>query len=187
MSYLPIAALILSGSSMLAGPGVSAVGPPVAQPETARSSIEATRLLEEVRSISNQLNREVQTLESFSRNGVSWEGHAYQLTLAKDHINAIGDRLETLQAIRSTAAPWQQQAIDSLVPVAVQLASRTETAINHLNENRRQLFNPVYTDHLTSIADHADELRDSVAVSLEVANTQDKLDTLRERAAELQS
>ena len=188
LSYLPVAALLLSATPMMAAPAATpAVSAPVAQAETARSSEEAKQLLKEVRSIAHQLTREAQTLESYSRNGVGWQGHAYQLMLAKEHVNAIGDRLASLQAIRSTAAPWQQQAIDSIVPVATQLASRTQAAIEYLNENRRQLFVPVYTEHVSTIADHADQMKQTVSVSLELANTQEKLDELRQKAATLES
>jgi hypothetical protein len=188
LSYLPIAALIISGSSLLAGPPASAVGPPVVQSETSSpSSAEASRLLKEVRTIAYNLERDAATLESYTFSRLDWRTHGYQLNLAKQHVNAIGDRLKSLQAIRSTAAPWQQQAIESIVPVATQLAARTEAAINHLNENRGHLFAPEYTDHLSTIAEHSDQLKQSVNVFLEMANTQEKLDSLREEAAALES
>jgi hypothetical protein len=187
-SYLPVAALILSGSSLLAGPPASAVGPPVVQSENSSpSAAETSRLLKEVRSIAGDLGRDAATLESYTFSRLNWRTHAYQLSLAKEHINAIGDRIKSLQAIRSTAAPWQQQAIGSIVPVAAELAARTEAAINHLNENRGHLFAPEYTDHLSTIAEHSDQLNQSVSDFLELASTQDKLDRLRERVAVLES
>jgi hypothetical protein len=188
LSYLPIAALIFSGSSLLAGPPASAVGPPVVQSETSSASAaEASQLLKEVRTIAYNLERDAATLETYTFSRFDWRTHADQLRLAKQHINAIGDRLQSLQAIRSTAAPWQQQAIESIVPVAAQLAARTEAAINHLNENRGYLFAPEYTDHLSTIADHSDQLKESVNVFLGLASTQEKLDSLREKAAALES
>lgn len=188
LSYLPMAALILSGSSLLAGSPRSAVGPPAVQSETSSSSsAEASRLLKEVRTIAYSLERDAATLESYTFGRLHWQTHADQLRLAREHINAIGDRLKSLQAIRSTAAPWQQQAIRSIVPVATQLAARTEAAINHLNENRGHLFAPEYTGHLRAIADHSDQLKESVNVFLEMASTQEKLDSLREKTAALES
>jgi hypothetical protein len=188
LSYLPAAALILSGSSLLAGPPASGVSPPAVQTETSSpSSAEASRLLKEVRTIAYDLERDTATLESYRFSRLHWQTHADQLRLAKEHMNAIGDRLKSLQAIRSTAAPWQQQAIESIVPVAAQLAARTEDAINHLNENRNHLFAPEYTDHLSTIADHSDQLKQSVNTFLELANTQEKLHSLREKAAALES
>jgi uncharacterized protein (DUF1501 family) len=187
MSYLSIAALIFSGSSLFAAPSGAAVGPPTVQSETSRSAPEARQLLEQVQRIANQLNREAQTLESYTHSKLSWQTHADQLTLAKQHINAMGERLESLQAIRHTAAPWQQQAIDSIVPVAVQLATRTEAAINHLTENRSQLFAPVYTGHLNAIAEHGDRMKQSINTFLELASTQEKLDNLRDKLNAMES
>ena len=105
--------------------------------------------------IAHELRRDAATLESFKRNRLGGESHAHQLALAKQHINSIVVRLEKLKAIRNTAEPWQQQAIDAMIPAAVQLASRTEEAISHVNNNSRQLFDPAYTDNLNAIADNA--------------------------------
>jgi hypothetical protein len=188
LSYLPVAALILSGSSLVASPSASGVSPPAVQSETSSpSAAEASRLLKEVRTIAYNLERDAATLETYSFSRMYWQTHADQLRLAKQHINAIGERLQSLQTIRSTAAPWQQQAIASIAPVAAQLAARTEDAINHLNENRNHLFAPEYTDHLSTIADHSDQLKKSVNIFLEMASTQEKLDSLRDKAAALES
>jgi hypothetical protein len=167
MSYLSVAALIVSGSPLFAASSAS------------QTPADASRLLKEVRSIAHTLNRDAATLESYRLRGLSWHGHAYRLTLARQHINSIGDRLESLQAMRGSAAPWQREAIDSIVPVAAQLASRTEAAISHLNENPGQLYVPVYTGHLSAIAGHADRMKQSVDVFLDLASAQDRLDGLR--------
>ncbi|MGH7182383.1 MAG: hypothetical protein ACREJN_10445 [Nitrospiraceae bacterium] len=167
MSCLSVAALIVSGSPLFAASSAS------------ETPAEASRLLKEVRSIAYALNRDAATLESYRLSGITWRSHAHRLALAKEHINDIGDRLESLQAMRGSAAPWQQEAIDSIVPVAAQLASRTEAAINYLNENPGQLFVPVYTGHLSAIAGHADWMEQSVDVFLDLARAQDRLDGLR--------
>src|SRR5436305_6638295 len=114
MSYLPVAALILSGSALFASTPGSAVGPPIVQSEITESSPQALQLLGEIKSIAYDLSRDAATLESYKHGRLSWQSHAYQLTRAKDHVNAIGERLEKLQAIRNTAAPWQRQAIDAM-------------------------------------------------------------------------
>jgi hypothetical protein len=187
MSYLPVAALILSGSALFAAPSVLAVSSPAIQSQTTQGSAQASRLLKEIQSIAHDLRRDAAVLESYKLGRLSWQSHAHQLTLAKQHINAIGSRIENLQAIRSAAEPWQQQAIDAIVPVAAQLASRTEKAISHLNDNRSHLFAPAYTDHLSAIATNSDQMKQSVDVFLELASTQDKLDNLRERIATIES
>jgi hypothetical protein len=186
-TLLPLAALMIAGSQLLAGPAGSGIGPPVTQSETANSCTEASRLLEEIQAIGRNLERDAATLNSYKNQKISWQSHAFQLNLAKDHINAIGSRIQTLQNIEDTAEPWQQEAIAAIVPVALQLASSTQDAINHLNENRPHLFAPVYTDHLSAIYDHADQMNESIDVHLELASTQDKLDRLQERVASTES
>jgi hypothetical protein len=186
-SYLPVAALILSGSALLAAPTGVPVGSPVVQTESTQASAHANELLKEIRSIATELSREAATLESYKLGRLSWQSHAYQLTLSKGHLNAIGERLEKLQAIRDSAAPWQKQAISALVPLAQQLASRTEDAIKHLNGNHHQLFASPYTDHLTTIAASSDDIRQTASLFLELARTQERLDDLLGRIVDIES
>ena len=102
--YLPVAALLFSATSFAAAPVASAIGPPVTiQAEDMRSASEASKLLDEVRFMAHDLKREARTLESFNWNRVSPETHASQLTVAREHINAIGERIERLQTIQPYA------------------------------------------------------------------------------------
>jgi hypothetical protein len=169
ISYLAAAAWLISGS-------------PVVAASASQTPAEASRLLREVRSLAHALNRDAATLDSYRLSGMSWQGHANRLTLARQHINSIGDRLTNLTVMRGSAEPWQREAIDSIVPVAAELASRTEAAISYLNENQGQLFVPAYTEHLGAIAGHAEQMKQSVDVYLEWASAQDKMDKLRGQA-----
>lgn len=148
---------------------------------------EAKDLLKEVKYLSGKLKNDASTLESYKwQTQLSWQTHANQLNLTREHINKIGERLDRLQAIRSEVAPWQQEAIERLVPVAANVAANTESAIQHLNENRGYLFAPVYVDHLTSIADSSSELKESADLFLEIGDTSDKLDRTQEKLDRLQ-
>ena len=83
--------------------------------------------------------------------------------------------------------PWQQQAIDSVVPPAVTLAGHTEAAIEHLNDRRNNLWHPDYTDLLRSISNRSVQVKEAVNLHLEMADTQDRLERLQERASTLGS
>jgi len=186
--YLPVAALLFSATSFAAAPVASAIGPPVAiQAEDMRSASEASRLLDEVRFMAHDLKREARTLESFNWNRVSPETHASQLMVAREHINAIGERIERLQAIQPYATPWQQQAIESIVPVAIHLADRTRAAIEHLNDHRGKRFVLEYADHLRTISDQATRLKASVSDHLDLAQTENKAEELRNRISDASS
>lgn len=145
------------------------------------ASAEATGLLKEIRSHAYSLSMTAQKLETFPRNQFSWQTHASELLTTKDLVNAIGDKLERLQEVRHEAAPWQQEALNSLLPTGVNLAERTQAAIEHLNDNKHYLRAPDYVNHLQTIAEQAGELKDSVNLHLDLANTQDRLEDLRQK------
>jgi hypothetical protein len=133
------------------------------------------------------LNQDAAILHSYARGDVSWGSHVNQVRLVKDHINTIGEHLDQLQAIRHAAAPWQRQAVDSVVPVAVNLAAHTEAAIWHLSDRGKPLWDPNYTDRLRQISDRSDRVQAVINLHLEMADAQDKLERLRDRATTLGS
>jgi DNA repair exonuclease SbcCD ATPase subunit len=155
---------------------------PAAVSANSVTAAESRQLLKEIGWLSGKLRTDADTLESYKRQpSLSWQTHAAQLTQVKEHINAIGDRLERLQALRMNAAPWQQRAIDDIVPVAATLAAHTESAIQHLNENRKLLHAGLYADHLTSLSARSDELKASVDTYLDFASTSDELNRLQQK------
>ena len=168
MTYLAVAAALAAGTPLLA-----------ASTSASQNSADATRVLREVRLLTQDLNRDAATLETYRLNRMSWQAHAHRLALAKEHINSIGERLANLDAMRGSAEPWQREAIDSITPVAGQLAARTEAAIEYLNENQGRLFVPDYTEHLSAIAEHADQMQESISAHLDLASAQKRMDKLR--------
>ena len=178
--YAAVSVVLLTGSLMASSPK----NPPdtVAVQATAWDfQKEASDLLGETRLLSIKLRVDADQLESYTRSKLSWQSHGDQLTRVKEHINEMDGWLERLQEIRHVASPWQQQAIDRIVPVAVEIASRTQAAIEHLNDNRDYLFAPTYTDHLSTIAERAGTLNDSAKTFVEYGKTQEKLDQLGEK------
>lgn len=181
LASLPIVTLFLAGS-LLASPSINPSSTPAVESHAWDFQGEASALLKEVQSLAGKLDRDASTLQALTRtNQVSWQSHADYLSRIREHINPMGDRLERLQGIKHVTAAWQQQAINRIVPVAVVLATRTQAAIEHLNENRGQLFAPTYADHLAVISDCAGEIKESVDNFLELAETQQKLERLQQR------
>jgi hypothetical protein len=170
--------------------GILSAAPPAELPCTCASEAvgwnfpsEASVLLKEIRSSAHRLSVNAAKMNSFRHGGVSWHGHADELMLIREQINAVGERLQRLQAIRHAIAPWQQEAVDSVTPFAVTVASSTEAAIRHLNDNRKHLWSDSYQNHLKTVASQAEQMKKSVALHLELADTQDKVEALRDRIA----
>lgn len=186
IGYTGVAALLLSGPLLAASPlrpsSVVAV-----QASDWDFQGEAANLLKEVQTMSGQLRMDGDQLASFSRSNLSWETHADQLNRMREQINTIGDQLARLQEIRHVTSPLQQRAIDRVVPVAAELASHTQAAIEHLNENRSYLFAPAYNDHLAAIADGAEEMNGFLQNYVDYNSTQQAMEQLQQKLGIVES
>jgi signal transduction histidine kinase len=190
--FIAPALLIASGSLFAAPSNSTDLKGPVAMvtvitvtPQYAADN-EASDLLKQIQTQAVQLSKDSATLASFSRSSLSRQSHAAYLNMVKQHINQTGRDLGRLEEIKSYAAPWQQQAINQLVPLAQQVASNTEAAINYLNENPNYLFAPTYAQTLEAIAGSASEMKDRVNDFLDIAATNQKANELYQKAYELQ-
>jgi DNA repair exonuclease SbcCD ATPase subunit len=142
---------------------------------------EVTQLLEDIQAQAADLQRDSDELESFSRSQVSWESHATELEAIKERINKIGQTIQKLQGMRDSASPWQQEAIDRIIPVAQKLASNTNAAIERLNRNRSHLQDPQYQEYLKSNADAARALSSMVRDFVDYGKTRSALEKLEKR------
>jgi hypothetical protein len=170
----------------LLGTGSIFASPPAPSPgalETdglAYLSERASILLAEIKTQTAELGPDADTLGTFARNPqLSWQSHAFYLDRVKGHINAIGERTAELQQIRYAVLPWQEQAITEVTSHAAQVAASTQAAIVYLNENQGRRFVPEYRDHLTTIADSSDNMKQAVDRFLAYEKTQQKLEDLQ--------
>lgn len=176
--YIPLLAL---GLTSVAPAAMVVKTSPAAQSNWSFET-EASRLLNEVKDLSGKLKADGNRLEALAlQKKLSSHTHSYELTEARNHINAIGQRLDRLQAIQHVAAPWQQKAISEIVPIAANVAAHTESAIQHLNENRQHLYAPEYREHLSEIGQQTHELKSTVDDYLEFASTSDKHQELQQK------
>jgi hypothetical protein len=137
---------------------------------------QASGLLQEIHQISTQLRDDTQFLEVHSRsNQLDWRSHAAHLNDIRTNINAMGDNLRQLQEIHSLIAPWQQKAVDRIMPKAVALADHAELAINFLNEEKGKTWMPSYVDRVSDMADHSVEIKNTVSMFLDFGKTSDRL------------
>ena len=147
-----------------------------AQDATAQTSQkEVSQLLEQSKAAAAELERDALVLESFTRGNLSWQSHGEQLRRIKEHINSMGKDAQRLRELRPAAAPWQQQAIDRIIPLMTEMASLTESAIEHLNANPHKLHIPEYTEYLKENAELATELSALISDSVKYDRGKAKL------------
>ena len=137
---------------------------------------EVSQLLEDIKGQAADLQRDSDELESFTRSDMSWQSHAEELDRIKERINAIGKTISKLQNLRSSASPWQREAIDRIIPVAKKLASNTTAAIEHLNKNPLRINEPQYQQYLKSNAEAASNLATLVKDFVEYGKTRTTLE-----------
>jgi len=170
---LAAVAFLGTGSVFASTPGPS-------PDSSAYLSERASTLLAEVQEEATGLTLHAETLSTFARDSKhSWQSHAFYLDKVKGHINAVGERTAELQRIRSAVLPWQQKAITEVTAHAAKVAASTQAAIVHLRENQDRLMISEYRDHLTSIADRSEDMKQAVDKFLDYQEAQEKSQQLK--------
>ena len=116
------------------------------------------KLLAETKSMAFQLREDADFMESFNRSTASWETHATQISIIREHINELGKQETKLQEARAEASVWQKTAIDRIMPYLNELEGYTSAVIEHLNAAPRKLNTAEYKDYLEANSDYAGDL-----------------------------
>jgi hypothetical protein len=142
---------------------------------------EVSRLLEDARAKAAVLSRDADEMEALTRSAVSWQTHASMLDTMKEDVNELARDVEKLTAARDKASPWQQQAIDRMLPMMRELAANTTAAINHLKEQPSRPTSPSYAEYLRQNAETSRELSDMISSFVQYGQTRAKLQRLEQR------
>jgi hypothetical protein len=184
MKIVVIASVVLlcAGSVLASPPAPSPGGPDkdhMATYLSGRASIflreiqrETAELLAEIQKETADLRPHAYTPWTFPVDpNYSGQNHSTFLDRAKDHISAVGERIAELQRIRLFVLPWQQQAIAEVTPHARHVAASIQAAIVHLRKNQNRLFVSEYREHLTTIANHSGDMKQTVDEFLDYEKT----------------
>jgi len=155
--------------------------PAVQAAETStRDSEEVSGLLSQAKTHAVQMKEDAHTMESFARSKVSWQAHSRKISEIREHVNKLGEVVGQLNEARETASPWQQQAIDRITPLLKEVASNTESAIDHLNNNPGRVHTSPYTDYVVANYDLTTELAALVGNFVDYGKTKAKFEKLTE-------
>ena len=153
----------------------------VAAEEKAQDSGQIQELLQKAKVESALLELDSHHLVAFQRSRLSWESHAGQLELIKEHVNKVGELEEQLRDARDSGTSWQQEAIDRVNPLLKELADNLETTINHLNDHKSALFASPYPQYVTTNAELATELHEMISEFVEYGKTKQTFQELQQR------
>ena len=135
----------------------------------------------ELRSLLHTLNSHADHLKILTNLNLNWDTHVFHLNQVKDAVNRVGEQLELLRNMRVSAASWQQEAFDSVFPVAAEVAERTSRAIEHLSEQQQHLWAPQYMDHLQKISTLSDQMYDVVDNHLKIVDVRERLERMQQK------
>jgi hypothetical protein len=153
--------------------------PATVDPTARQDSAEVSRLLSEARIASSKLVVTTDEFHSYTRSRLDWRTHAEKVHQLKDNVNVLGATLLDLEAIRSQAAPWQQDAIEKMRPILVALAKNAKFVIQHINENQKELRHSEYRDALANNQELASQLAGLTDDFVTYGETKGKLEELR--------
>ncbi|PYX97874.1 MAG: hypothetical protein DMG71_01840 [Acidobacteria bacterium] len=155
--------------------------PVVSAAQNKEENPEVSQLLQQARDKAAAVSRDADEMETLTRSDVSWQTHASWLETMKDDVNDLAKYVEKLTAARNSASPWQQQAIDRMLPLMRELASNTTAAINHLKQERTRPTTPEYAEYLRQNSETARELSDMISSFVQYGQTRAKLDRLEQK------
>lgn len=155
-----------------------------AQTNALAQTADVSSLFQEARTTAIQLNKDANTMESYTRSNVSWESHTAQIAQIREHVNRAGSLLSHMQAARADAKPWHQDAIDGITPTLKELASNTEAIIDHLNQNPKLLRDPTYVQYLRSNAQLANELSSAVGNMVDYDKTKTRMEEMEAKSGQ---
>ena len=154
---------------------------PLFAPAQSQDNPEVTQLLADARQEAADLAKDADDMEALLRNDVSWQTHAEMLHSVAEHVNTLGRTVEKIEAKRSSASTWQQQAIDRILPLLKELAANTTAAINHINENKIRPVSGNYPEYLKENAETAHQLTSTIASFIDYGKSKEKLDKLEQK------
>jgi hypothetical protein len=150
------------------------------------ATADVDQLFQEAKAQAALLAMDADIMESFTHSGVTWEAHADEVNMIKNHINKLGEIISQLQGARGDVGRRHQEAIDSILPPLQELAANTTAVISYLNQYEGLLQNPAYQDYLTENVQLADNLFQIVSDTVTYDSTKDKIEKLHRKLASLE-
>ena len=145
------------------------------------ANAEVAAQLDAAKAEASELARDADDMTALLHSDTNWQSHADTLNRIAEHVNNMGKILEKLQSERDEASPWQQQAIDRMVPLLKDIAANTTAAIEHLNKNQSRPVSGDYKNYLEQNADTAHELADTISAFDKYARTRARLEELQDK------
>ncbi|QOY88800.1 hypothetical protein [Paludibaculum fermentans] len=137
-------------------------------------------LLEEMRETASSTAEQADRLKMDASNAaLSSDSHLSPLWALKDDVNTMNREISSLEAERDTLQPWEQQAIDKVMPMLREAATNTEDAIQFFNNNHNFLWSPQYRAYVANVKRDSDQITKTLKDYLKYEKVQHEEEQLR--------
>jgi hypothetical protein len=142
-------AMLIALSLPLAQAGVGMPGT-ITVAELARETL-AKKTLKRAQASAAEVADEADQLRRIASPVFSPDSHLDKLTALKGKVNRMSQEISSLRAERESLPPWEQQAVDEVLPLLQATVKNTESAIEYFNEHRDRLWMETYRDYADQI------------------------------------
>jgi hypothetical protein len=142
---------------------------------------EARETLKELKGIAAKAAGQAEYLDHLSQfNAGDSSSHMIPLGELREEVNTMGKEIAGLEAMRDSLEPWEQEAVDKVLPLLKEAAANTQSAIHYYNENRRHLWSPDYQAYTGKVEQDSNQIARTLENYL-------KYEEVREAEIQLQS
>ena len=146
----------------------------------AQDNASVTAQLDRAKPLVLKIKKDAVTMESYARpRGPSWHSHAEILDKIKADVNQLQENMRGLQSHRTTASPWQQDAIDRITGLVNDLAANMNKTIDQLNKSTQRPTAAPYPEYLKENTRIANALGDEIDGTIDAGEARAKEDALQ--------
>jgi hypothetical protein len=158
---------------------VSVVIPSTSYAQATSDNGSVTAQLSEAKPIVAKIKKDAVQMETYGqKGGLSWQTHAAALDKIKADVNQLQQNMRGLQSHKTTASPWQQDAIDRITGFANDLATNMNVAIDRLNKSKTRPTTPPYPAYLKTNTRIVTDLADEIDATIDYGQNKAAADTL---------
>jgi hypothetical protein len=148
------------------------------KPKDASISVQAMGIFEQIEASSAEIADVAEQVQERSKSPADPEIYLDGLDTLKFDVNSIGRELKTLDAERTSLAPWEVEALDRATSLMQDIATNTEKAIETYNSDRNHLWATSYPALTGKASEDADQVKTLLAGYLKLAKAHQQMDRL---------
>ena len=156
-----------------------AVIPSTSYAQASTDNASVTAQLTDAKTIVAKIKKDAVQMQSYAQTtGLSWQTHSTALEKIKGDVNELQQNMRGLQSHRTTASPWQQEAIDRITGYSNDLATNMNASIARLNKSKSRPTAPPYPEYLKANTRIVTDLADEIDATIDYGQNKSTLDSL---------